>query len=178
MAELATVARPYAEAAFSTAVAASAAPAWSEFLDAVGDVADNAEMHAVTRDPRIPAAQKAELLAAAVGAPASGGTTQFLVVLAENDRLDIVGEVARQFRVLRAAHEGSARAEIESAFPLAGASLDTLVAALAKRFGKRIEPVVEVNSALIGGVTVRIGDEVIDASVRGKLAQMDVALRH
>lgn len=177
MAELSTVARPYAEAAFNTAQAAGAVPAWSTFLANVAAVVGHASVRAVTGDPRVSADRKAELIGGVAG-DAGPGATRFVALLAENDRLDIAAEVARQFAALRDAHEGTARADIETAFALDDASRDALVAALARRFGKRIEPHVTVNPALIGGVTVRIGDEVVDASVRSKLAQMDVALRH
>jgi F-type H+-transporting ATPase subunit delta len=178
MAELSTIARPYAEAAFAAARTDGQLGGWSAFLADAGTIIDRDDVRAVTGDPRVSPAAKAELIASIVGGDVGTAGARLLALLAENDRLAIVPEVARQFIALRDAHEGTARADIETALPLDDATCASLVTALGRHFGKRIEPHVTVNPALIGGVTVRVGDEVVDASVRGKLAQMDVALRH
>jgi F-type H+-transporting ATPase subunit delta len=178
MAELSTIARPYAEAVFRAAVESGEVARWSDALGAMATVAADPQMQSLVLDPRVPVAKTVELFVSLLGAQADDKVRNFLTVLAENDRLHALPEIARQFRALRASQEGSADARIVSAYPLDDASLARLVASLEKRFGRKIKPTVDVDSTLIGGVTVRIGDEVIDASVRGKLAQMETALRN
>ena len=85
--------------------------------------------------------------------------------------------IATQFETLRAEREGYADADVASAFPIADAELAKLVALLERKFKRKIRPHVRIDRELIGGVVVRVGDEVIDGSVRGKLAAMAVALR-
>ncbi len=177
MAELSTIARPYAEAVFASAVEAQSLAAWQEILDRLALVASDASVQSSVSDPRLPVAQQVELFAAFVP-DADPGVRNFLTVLADNARLTALPEIAAQFRDLKASREGSADAIVVSAYPLDDADLGRLVETLEKRFGRKIKPQVSVDNALIGGVTVRVGDEVIDASVRGQLAAMDTALRN
>ena len=102
--------------------------------------------------------------------------TNFVRLLADNERLAALAEIASLFEGLRNEHEGVLEAAISSAFPIDAAQVESIVATLAQRYGRRIKASVSVDPELIGGVSVRIGDEVIDASVRGKLAQMASAL--
>lgn len=98
-------------------------------------------------------------------------------MVVENGRLEAVPEIARQFRELKNLSDGVADAHIETAFELSQADIDGLLNALAKKFpGVTLHPVVTVNPELIGGVCVRVGDQVLDASVRARLAQMKTTL--
>jgi len=97
-------------------------------------------------------------------------------MLVQNDRLTLLPEIATQFHALKNAQEGAADAEIVSAFELSSAQLTELVATLEKKFGRKLNPSVTVDSGLIGGVRVVVGDEVFDTSVRAKLQQLHVAL--
>jgi F-type H+-transporting ATPase subunit delta len=178
MAELATVARPYAEATFDVAAAAGALPRWSQVLQEMAAVAANPELRAVLDDPRVTQAQRVELFASCLNAAPDAAERNFVAVLAENGRLGLLPEIAARFEQLRAEREGVADADIESAFELPERELATLVGTLERRFKRRIRPHVRVDASLIGGVRVAVGDEVVDASVRGKLDAMRIALQN
>jgi F-type H+-transporting ATPase subunit delta len=177
MAEIATIARPYAEAAFEVAAAANALPEWSTLLGALAAVATNADLREALSDPRVTPQQQVELVLAPLKLEVTEPQRNFLQVLAQNDRLGALPAIAEQFEALRAEREGVADAEVESAFPLGEGEVNTLVSVLEKRFRRRIRPRVTVAPDLIGGVRVTIGDEVIDGSVRGKLHTMELALQ-
>ncbi|MCW5626380.1 MAG: F0F1 ATP synthase subunit delta [Burkholderiales bacterium] len=178
MAELSTIARPYAEAAFAAASEGGDVAAWSDALTRLVAFSADSALQAAISDPRVPVDKLVALLTELLGQNVPPKFGNFITVLAENGRLQVLSAVEEQFRELRAEKEGSADATIISAFPLDDGALAKLVASLEKRFKRRIRPQVSVDASLIGGVTVRVGDEVIDASVRGKLAQMDTALRN
>ena len=177
MAELSTIARPYAEAAFAAAVEGGTLTPWAEALDALAAFAASDSMSDVVSDPRVTSDQKVALFVSLVPA-VDAGLRNLLAALAEHGRFGVLPELAAQFPALQIAHAASADAQVVSAFPLGDATLASLVVSLEKRFGRKIVPHVSVDPALIGGVTVRVGDEVIDASVRGRLAAMDAALRN
>ena len=180
MAELATIARPYAEAAFSVAVSSQAASnataVWSAHLNELAQVASNPEVLSLANDPKISREQLADLLVNAVSTPLDASVQNFVRMLVDNHRVVVLPQIAEQFEALKNEHEGSADAEITSAFPLEGAALHDLVAALEKKFGRKLKAHVVVDPALIGGVSVAVGDEVLDTSVRARLAQMQAAL--
>lgn len=178
MAELATIARPYAEAAFDVAAGTNALPRWSGLLAEMAAVAANPDLQLALEDPRITGAQRIDLFVSCLKTPLEGTDRNFVAVLAENGRLGLLPEIAAQFEALRAEREGVADAEIESAFALPDGELATLVATLERRFKRRIRPSVRIDAGLIGGVRVAVGDEVIDASVRGKLDAMRTALQN
>lgn len=177
MAELSTIARPYAEAAFAASAEAGSLDAWADTLDALAMFAASDDMKTIVSDPRVSATQQVDLFVSLVPG-IDPAMRNFLVALAEHNRFSALPEIAQQFRDLKAAREGSAEAQVTTAYPLDEAALARLVASLEKRFGRKILPQVSVDNALIGGVTVRVGDEVIDASVKGRLAAMDAALRN
>jgi F-type H+-transporting ATPase subunit delta len=177
MAEIATIARPYAEAAFEVAAAGSALPEWSALLAELAVVAANADLREALSDPRVTPTQQVELVLAPLKGAVNEQQRNFVQVLAENDRLGALPVIAEQFETLRAEREGVADAEVESAFPLGDGEVNTLVTVLEKHFRRRIRAHVKVDRELIGGVRVTIGDEVIDGSVRGKLQTMELALQ-
>ncbi len=177
MAELATIARPYAEALFSVAEGGDLS-AWSALVQELGQVARLPELMSVASSPKVSHAQVVDLLLAAAKSPLSGSpqAKNFVQMLVGNHRLSLLPEIAVQFDELKNAREGAADALIVSAFPLQEAQLADLVASLERKFGRKLKPTVEVDASLIGGVRVTVGDEVLDTSVRARLADMRTAL--
>lgn len=177
MAELATIARPYAEALFGVAEGGDLA-AWSALVQELGQVARLPELMSVASSPKVSRAQVVDLLLAAAQSPLkdSPQAKNFVQMLVDNHRLSLLPEIAVQFDELKNAREGAADALIVSAFPLQEAQLADLVASLTRKFGRKLKPTVEVDPSLIGGVRVTVGDEVLDTSVRARLADMRTAL--
>lgn len=175
MAELATIARPYAEALFRVARNGDLV-SWSETLSAMSAVAANPDMMDMARNPKISDEQVISVFLLAVNSPATSELKNFVSMLVENGRLSLLPEIASQFHALRNAQEGAADAEIVSAFDMTPAQVVDLVATLEKRFRRNLNPSVTVDSSLIGGVRVVVGDEVLDTSVRAKLQRMQIAL--
>ena len=182
MAENVTLARPYAEAAFQLAKSGNALAAWSDVLSRLSAVAARPEMEECIGNPRLSPVRLAQLCldvaASNAKAALSADQQNFVRVLADNDRLIVLPEISELFNELKHGHEGVKDAEITSAFVLDDATLKTLVADLERKFGCKIQATVKVDAGLIGGVRIAVGDEVIDASVRGKLAAMAIALKN
>jgi F-type H+-transporting ATPase subunit delta len=175
MAELATVARPYAEALFRVAQSGNLG-SWSELVSELTQVGANADVQAFARNPNVSSAQTVDTLAALVKSPVTPEARNFLAMLVENGRIELLPEIGAQFAELKNAAEGAADALIESAFPLEAAQTAKLVQTLEKKFGRKLNPTVAVEPSLIGGVRVVVGDEVLDTSVKARLQQMQVAL--
>ena len=174
MAELATIARPYAEALFKSAGAdLGAAASWLEVLAAV---AGNAQLQEFAANPKVTDAQVYDLITgvAKVKLPTLG--ENFLRTLIENSRLPALPEIAAQFRALMNAKGGSSDAVVYSAFPIAASALNDLASVLEKRFGRKLNLSVKEDTSLIGGVRVVVGDEVLDTSIKARLEQMKAAL--
>jgi F-type H+-transporting ATPase subunit delta len=183
MAELATVARPYAEALFRVAQAGQASgnpanslAAWSDLVSELAQVASHPEVQAFARNPKVSDADVAGAILALVKSPVSAEAKNFLDMLIENGRISLLPEIGVQFHELKNSVEGAADAEISSAFELSEAQVAELIASLEKKFSRKLNPAVKVDPALIGGVRVVVGDEVLDTSVRAQLEQMRVAL--
>jgi F-type H+-transporting ATPase subunit delta len=178
MAEVATIARPYAEAAFDVASASGKLADWAQALATLAKVAANGEVTSLLGDPKVSRDQLTGLFASAVpAAGADGPLRNFVATLAANERLALLPAIAQQFEQLRAEREGYAEADVASAFPLAEADLARMVATLERHFKRKIKPSVRIQPDLIGGVVVRVGDDVIDSSVRGRLAKMSTVLQ-
>ena len=182
MAENVTLARPYAEAAYQLARSGNALAAWSDVLERLSAIAARPEMEECIGNPRLSPEQLAQLCLDVVTSNAKSGLSaeqqNFVRVLADNDRLIVMPEISALFNELKHGHEGVKDAEIASAFALDDATLKNLVADLERKFGCKIQATVKVDAELIGGVRIAVGDEVIDASVRGKLAAMATALKN
>ena len=176
MAESLTIARPYAEAVFKLASEAGTLPAWSDALDRLAAVTGNAAARELLGNPRLSSAQVAQLVAEAAGS-LDAAQASFVRVLADNERLAVMPEIARHFDSLRSAHENVVDAHVSSAFPLSEAQVADITGVLRGKYGREVKVTVAVDPDLIGGVAVRVGDEVMDASVRGKLAQLAGALK-
>lgn len=176
MAETLTVARPYAEAAFRYARDAGRLPDWSTALSRVAEVIAQDEAREILAQPSLDANERSRLVSEVAGG-LDEAQRNFVSLLAQNERLAIVDEVVRLFDQLRDDHEGLVEAQITSAFPIDDVQVQAIVQTLTERFGRRIKASVVVEPDLIGGVSIRMGDEVIDASVRGKLSQLSSALK-
>ena len=177
MAEIATIARPYAEAAFRLAEDSGATANWSSALARLAAVAQSADVAQLVGNPRVSQAQLTELLVSLSG-DTGASLRNFVSTLVENKRVPVLPAVHEQFEILKNEREGTIDAEIESALPMDDNQLATLVKDLEQRFKRKIRPQVTINAALIGGACVKVGDEVIDGSVRGKLAAMSAALKN
>jgi F-type H+-transporting ATPase subunit delta len=177
MAELSTIARPYAEALFEAARAEGASLAgWQGWLEELAQLAADAQVAQVAGDPNLSAAQLFDLLTALAKTSLPPAGANFLRTLIDNGRLSALPEIAHQFRLLKNESEGVADCLIESAFPLTDAQVADLVAGLTRKFGLRLKAEVVVEPALIGGVRVAVGDQVLDATVKTRLTQMQAAL--
>ena len=175
MAELATIARPYAEALFRVAQKSNLS-AWADLVSEMSQAAQNKDVIALVQNPKVPAAKVAEIFVSVLKSPTNQEVKNFIDTLANYSRLLLLPEIAAQFHDLKNAHEGSADAEISSAFELTTTQVSELCKTLEVKFGKKLNPSVIIDAALIGGVRVVVGDEVLDTSVRAKLQQMQIAL--
>ena len=175
MAELATIARPYAEALYRVAARADA-DAIADQVDALARVAAEPQVRLFAANPKVTPEQVYDLFASVLKAPLIPQVGNFLRTVIDNDRLAALPEIAAQFRALKNAAAGSAEAQILSAFPLSDEQLKELLPTLEKRFGCKLQARVEVDPSLIGGVRVVVGDEVLDTSVKARLERMKVAL--
>ncbi|MDN3919613.1 F0F1 ATP synthase subunit delta [Roseateles violae] len=175
MAELATIARPYAEALYQVAKAHDV-KAWSTQLEALALVAGNAELRQFADNPKATAEQVFDVTAAAVKQPLAEGVQNFLREVIANGKLAALPAMVEQFHALANAAEGVADAQIFSAYPIADGQLAEVVGALEKRFGRKLEAHVSLEPSLIGGIRVVVGDEVLDTSVKARLERMKVAL--
>jgi F-type H+-transporting ATPase subunit delta len=177
MAELATVARPYAEAAFKIASEQQALPVWGEMLKLSAAVMRDPAMQSAIDNPRLGAPEKEALFLSVTGDKLNAIGKSFIRALVEADRITLLPQIETMFADLRNAAEGVAQAQIVSALPLDGAQVAELKVALEKRFGKKIEASVSVDPSLIGGARIVVGDQVVDGSIAGKLAAMAVQLK-
>jgi F-type H+-transporting ATPase subunit delta len=178
MAEPVTIARPYAEAVFRLAREQDALPTWSDALALIAAVVADPQVAALIDAPQIGAAQLEGLIIGAVGKHLSGEARNFVQVLAHNRRLGVIAQIRESYEALRREHEGAMEATVVSALPVDDGQLQSLVAALEKKYGRKITARVEIDPQLIGGVKIVVGDKVIDATVRGKLDAMAAALTH
>jgi len=178
MAENVTLARPYAEATYQLALAGRALDAWADVLGRMAAVAAHPDMRVCIDNPRLDAGDLTQMFLDAVAGDLTAEQKSFARLLVDNDRLGVLAEIRDLFLELKNAHEGVKDALISSAFPIEASSLTQLVSDLEQRFKCKIQATVSVDSELIGGVRIAVGDQVIDASVRGKLAAMSVALQN
>ena len=174
MAELATIARPYADALFK-ASAADLEATWS-WLEPLAAVAASPQLQDVADNPRVTSAQLFDLVAGLAPAALPDSGKNFLRVLIDHGRLGVLPEAAAQFRLLKNARDGASDAVVYSAFPIDAGALQDLGAVLERRFGRKLTTRVEIDADLIGGIRAVVGDEVLDTSVKARLDQMKAAL--
>src|SRR5258705_1306968 len=176
MAEIATVARPYAEGTFRAGLDKKALHAVADSLALAAGTEREEQMHSILLNPKVNAQKKKDLFDAAAGGGLDEITKRLVSLLVDNHREVLIGSIAEQFEELKHEHDRILRARITSAQPLSDQQRDDIVAALEKRYGKKIEADLDVDPQLLGGARVQIGDQVIHASVRDALAQMAAAL--
>jgi F-type H+-transporting ATPase subunit delta len=176
MAEIVTIARPYAEAVFRLAESDGRFDAWTTLLVRLNAAVENKDVQACAGNPNVRPSQLTDLLVSVMGDGVSAEAKNFIHLIVANRRTSAVPEILALYDGLRRAREGVVEAEIASAFPLTETQLAALVSDLERRFKRKVQPRVNVEKELIGGVRIAVGDEVIDGSVRGKLAAMATAL--
>ncbi|MDG2278963.1 MAG: F0F1 ATP synthase subunit delta [Pseudomonadales bacterium] len=172
MAELATIARPYANAVFDLARRDNALNQWSSMLGVLGATSEHPTVKMLVQSPDLQSTVKAFRLAEVCGDELDDRGKKFLQALADNDRLDLLGEISAQFEALRAEEEKSLDVEVISAYEMSEAQNEALKVSLKQKFEKEITIETRVDTSLIGGAVIRAGDVVIDGSVRGKLAKL------
>jgi F-type H+-transporting ATPase subunit delta len=175
MAELATIARPYAEALFQVAKSHDLAT-WGQQLDALAQVAQDADLRQFADHPKAEGQQVVAVMTAAAKQNLTAGVQNFLHTVVDNGRLAALPAIVAQYHVLANAASGVSDAQIYSAYEISDAQLAELKAALEKRFGRKLDAHVQIEPGLIGGVRVVVGDEVLDTSVKARLERMKVAL--
>jgi F-type H+-transporting ATPase subunit delta len=176
MAELATIARPYAEAVFRLAKQGNSLPAWSDALNLIASVYEDPQMQAAMANPKVTPADIEKLLLVICGERIDGVARNLIQLLVHNRRLSVVAEIRDLYEQLKLEDEGKVDAKISSAFPMEEAQRNQVVNLLSSRFKRKINATVTVDPDLIGGIKVEVGDKVWDASVRGRLQTMAATL--
>ncbi|MBT5053129.1 MAG: F0F1 ATP synthase subunit delta [Gammaproteobacteria bacterium] len=172
-AELATVARPYARAAFATALdEADGLVSWSKMLALLSAAVVEPAVERMLDNPANSGSVAAEWLTGLIGDELTASGANFIKVLADYDRLALIATIAEQYEVLKANHEKTVEVAIVSAYELSGTEQETLKDALNRRLQRTVELETETDSSLLGGVVIRTEDTVIDDSVRGKLQKL------
>ena len=172
MAELTTLARPYAKAAFNYALAQQDLQGWSSTLNVLAAVCAKDKVKAALSSPALTAEQQMATLANICGSDLKESAKNFIGLLAENKRLLLLPTIAEQFEILKNKQEQLSQVLITSAFELAEDTQSNLAKALEKKLNCSVEVSTAVDNNLIGGAVIRAGDLVIDSSVRGRLSKL------
>ena len=176
MAERATIARPYARAAFAHAQGAKALASWSKLLDAAAQAAADSRVARLIGNPHVTGDELVDLLGGLSKQAAGEDGRNFLKALAENRRLALLPQIAAQFEALRAEVEGVMDVEVIAAREIAAPQRKKLEVALAKRLGREVRMHTRIDETLLGGAIVRAGDLVIDGSLKGRIERLGSAL--
>jgi F-type H+-transporting ATPase subunit delta len=176
VAERATIARPYAKAAFRYAEDAKAFAEWSQGLKAAADIVADPRVAALTKSPQSSQADLVGIIADVAGNKLNAGMQNFLRVLAENHRLLLLPEIAAHYEALRSDVENTIDVEVVSAVELNGAQTEKLSQALSARLKRKVRMRNSVDASLLGGAVVRAGDLVIDGSLKGRLQRLATEL--
>ena len=169
-------ARPYAIAAFKQAQEEGDSGRWSQMLELLAMVSNDASMKGLIANPKVSSAQLASLIIDVCGDALSETGRNFVRVLAENQRLASASDIASEFEFERARAERRSDVEVVSAYELTAAQQNDINVAMTSRLGTKVDISVAVDPELIGGVIIRCGDMVIDSSIRGRLAQLTQTL--
>lgn len=172
MAEIITIARPYAKAAFAFAREKNWLTSWSEMLAFASAVVTDEKMAAYLSRPQLTASKQAEAVFVACGDKLGPAVKNFITQLCNNRRLFALPAISIQFDAMVAELQKVGEVTVSSAFPMSDAETAKLAATLKRRFAQDVRVAVEVDPALMGGIVVRFGDLVIDASVRGRLNKL------
>lgn len=172
MAELITIARPYAKAAFEYAIEKQALAKWSEMLELAAAIVGNEEMQALIHNPSIGQSKLASVITEVGGKEFDQSLANFLKVLAANMRLAVVVDVALLFQAMKSAYEKTVDITVTAASQLTADQEKSLITALEKRFQTTVKLESQVDKSLLGGLIIQANDLVIDGSLRGKLARL------
>ena len=172
MAEKATIARPYARAAFEHAHSRGRLAAWSELLGIAAAVVADDRVQALTQNPTVASGQVAELVVGIAGERCDAEGRNFLLVLAANRRLGLLPQIIEIYEQLRSEVENTLDVQVTTAYAFSDAQRARLAAALSRRFGREVRLHETVDAGLVGGAVVRAGDMVIDGSLKGRLEQL------
>lgn len=178
MAEKTTLARPYAQAIFALAQETSNYAAWGAALAELEAVIDTAPVQRLLGNPRVSRQQLIDILVSACGDGTTTQTRRLIEILAANDRLVVVPQIAQLYGEYRAAAERVIEAKVTSAFTVTAEQQEAIKTALKARLGRDVALSCEVDKSLIGGAIIRAGDLVIDGSITGKLNKLNLALSH
>ena len=176
MAELASIARPYAQAVFELAKDSGHYGPWSEALGFLAKVAADKDMAALFSNPRVSRQQAADIVIELLGGAVGDEPKNLVRLLAQNRRLQALSAISEQYELLRAEAERTIRAELESALPISDEEQRRIAGALKTRLGCEVELVVTTNRELVGGAVIRAGDLVIDGSIRARLERLAAAV--
>jgi F-type H+-transporting ATPase subunit delta len=171
MAELTTLARPYAKAAFEIAVSKAEVQTWFDFLNAAASVACDQKVHQLLSSPQLPGNAKSKLLLALLG-EGQGAFANFIATLADNKRLVLLPEICELFAAHKSEYEKAIEVSLTSAFPVDQDQLNKLNQALSDKLQRQVTLTSEVDRSLLGGAIIRAGDTVIDGSVKGRLTKL------
>ncbi len=172
MSELATLARPYAIAAFKTAKHTGSLAKWSEWLAFMSTALNDQELVKLISSPKIGKSQLSSLLISIYETEISSEYSNFLKLLVENGRLKLIAKIAELFETYKADEEGYVDVDVKTAYSFSKEAKQRFALSLEKSLGKKVNMNVTVDTSLIGGVLVRAGDRVIDVSIRGQLQQL------
>jgi F-type H+-transporting ATPase subunit delta len=176
VAERATIARPYAKAAFEYARDGAAFAAWSQGLKTAAEIVADPRVAALTTNPASTSADLAALVTGVAGDKLDAGMQNFVQVLAENHRLLLLPEISAHYEEMRSVVENTVDVEVISAVPLDAAQKEKLSAALSRRLKSKVRMQNSVDPSLLGGAVVRAGDLVIDGSLKGRLERLSTDL--
>lgn len=177
MAELTTLARPYAKAVFAFALANNDLENWSTMLATLSDIIKQEKVQQALSSPALTSEKQVAIVAEIYGEQLSEKGQNFISLLAENKRLLLLPMIVEQFEILKAKQEQLSRVNIKSAYALNTDVEQKLANALEKKLNCRVEVESAVDETLIGGVVIRTGDLVIDNSVRGRLAKLTESVK-
>jgi F-type H+-transporting ATPase subunit delta len=177
MAELATLARPYAEAVFELAVDGNNFEGWSNTLNFLSTVIQDPTMEKVIANPKIEKETLTRILLDICDEPLDEPGKNFLIMLVDNHRLPAIPQMALQYEELKAQHEGYIKVDIASAYQVKPEQQQEMEEILKKRLGKGVDMTMNVDKSLLGGWLIHAGDQVIDLSVRGRLEKLATELR-
>jgi F-type H+-transporting ATPase subunit delta len=176
MAELTTLARPYAKAAFEYAQEHNSLDSWSSTLNFLAQVVDNATVQQMIGSPSTSDEQMLAMFQAVAGDQLNEHTTNFLRLLSENDRVGLLPDISALFEMMKADAEGTVDVNVTSVEPVSDEYRQRLGEVLRKRLGREVRLNFSIDKTLIGGALIRAGDLVIDGTVRARLNQLTGAL--
>ena len=172
MAEISTIARPYAQAVFDLAKEKKQLDSWSVTLNLLSKVVEDESVKSVIQDSKILESDKEKLILDICGKNLSKEGINFTMLLVENKRLLILPFISEAFESLKADEEGSIAAKIIVATKISKKETSNIVDNLETRLNKKIEATVEIDESILGGSIITVGDTVIDASVKAQLESL------